>query len=142
MSEPTFGERLQAWLKAASMSQAAFARAIGISGASVNAWLAGRESPLTMRLPAIAAALGITQSQFFGPLPAPPAEVGTTVPAQKKPRRAGARGDDFAETTRDMTPGEMQAAVGEDDVEDMPDELLEQLEAGAVARGKKRGEAA
>lgn len=66
-----FGERLDRWLTYFGLRQSAFARIIEVKPPTVNAWVAGRESPRSDRLPSIAAAMKMSLAQFFGPLPAP-----------------------------------------------------------------------
>jgi transcriptional regulator with XRE-family HTH domain len=69
--ELPFGDRLDRWLAFLGMRQSTLARALQLKPPTVNAWIAGREAPRSDRLPAIAAALNMSLSEFFGPLPKP-----------------------------------------------------------------------
>lgn len=52
--------------KAAGMTQAAFAEAIGVDRSAVAKWEAGVAFPSADKLPAIAAALGCTIDALYG----------------------------------------------------------------------------
>lgn len=67
--DPTFGQRLKRWLAIKAMRPAELARAVGVKPPTMFEWMNDLCAPRGDRLPAIAAALGITQGELFGPLP-------------------------------------------------------------------------
>jgi transcriptional regulator with XRE-family HTH domain len=95
-----FGERLERWLTHQGVRQSTLAHALKVSPPTVNAWLSGRESPRSDRLPSIAAALKMTLSQFFGPLPevTPLARPNLPKEQTKAPPRHPFTGEDTRET--------------------------------------------
>jgi transcriptional regulator with XRE-family HTH domain len=56
---PTFGDLLARRLKAARLSQTAFAKKCGLSPGSINNLIAGRRTPPPEKVPAMAEALGL-----------------------------------------------------------------------------------
>ena len=66
--------RIRRWRETAHLTRAALAAKVGVSPASVTYWeMEGRHGPATDRLPAIAAACGVSLSVFFGHIPPEPA---------------------------------------------------------------------
>lgn len=68
MREPTIRQRLRFFFERSGLSQEALGRKIGIRGAAVNQWLAGKTAPRHGRIPRICRALGISVARFYGPL--------------------------------------------------------------------------
>lgn len=62
--------RLRAWRIHRAQSQRALADAVGVSVGAVSHWEAGRSSPTHDNVRAVAAALGLSLSRFYGRLPA------------------------------------------------------------------------
>lgn len=70
--EPTYAERLTRWLRCKGMRPATLAAKLGVSRATLHAWMHGRSSPRGERLLDICTGLGLSQADFFGELPAEP----------------------------------------------------------------------
>lgn len=65
------GRRIANWLEVLELPQAELARRVGVTPPSVSEWLSGRTTPRTEHLVAVASALGLTMTEFFGPIESP-----------------------------------------------------------------------
>ena len=67
-------ERITRWRESREgMTKAKLARACGVSSAAVAQWESGTTTPSTKSIEAIAAAIGVSVSVFWGEPPATPA---------------------------------------------------------------------
>lgn len=69
-SDVRIGERIKHHLERLDITQVELARRLKLrSPSAVSNWVTDQHEPATSRLPDIAAALGMTLSTFFAPLP-------------------------------------------------------------------------
>lgn len=66
------GARIKAWLRIRGLTQAALAKAVGVTPAAVTAWVNGESDPTQRNLEAIVQALGLTMAEFYGAPPSSP----------------------------------------------------------------------
>lgn len=68
-NELALSERITRWRESRDLTKADLARLLNVSTAAVSLWEQGASSLTLDRVTALADALGITLSEFFGPLP-------------------------------------------------------------------------
>lgn len=61
--------RIATWRDERGLSQTDLARHVGVTPAAVNHWEEGKTQPTHENLALIAQALGLSMSEFWGPLP-------------------------------------------------------------------------
>jgi len=83
-TEITMADRLRRWREWAGMTQAAVARAVGVSTAAQTMWEQGRTEPTHNNLRKFCKVIGVSLSLFFGDMPAD----GSTRPASGEAKRA------------------------------------------------------
>ena len=63
------GSRLSSWIKWSGVSQRRLAAQIGVSPGAVTNWIKGDSNPSLRHVEAVAQAIGVSMSRFYGALP-------------------------------------------------------------------------
>jgi transcriptional regulator with XRE-family HTH domain len=78
MATMDLGSRLLSWLRVKNVSQAQLAEKVGLSPAAISKIVNGKNDPTYANLRKFQDALGLTETEFHGPIPEVPSENATT----------------------------------------------------------------
>jgi len=63
------GSRISSWIKWSGVSQRRVAALIGVTPSAITNWKKGTSRPSAFHVEAVASALGVSMSRFYGALP-------------------------------------------------------------------------